>query len=297
MAATIGAMSRSQQPYRRPGPFSVRVLAAIAGLTLLFSVLAPAASQPLGFSARLLFWFLHIALGLGAALLAARAMVVTLAVPRDWRLILFSGVAGVVLFAPVAYLLESLFPIPPETADADWGDRLADGGMPLALLLEAAELAPSFLAAWFLVNLEPLTRVFRPDETVEGDGNDAPRTRADDPRRSFLERLPAAIGQEIVCVSSDLHYLQVRTTQGQAMILGSLQEVEDAFGAAGLRVHRSHWVATDRVLRLRQRGTQWFAEMQGGHTVPVSRRRRSDVTARLGRDFRRNPDAGTSPPV
>ncbi len=276
---------------RATGPFGRRVLAAVLGLTLLFAVLAPAASEPLGFPGRLGFWLLHISAGLGAGLLAARAMVASFAVPRDWRLILFSGVAGILLFAPVAYLLEFLFPVTREWA----GEEPGRTGLLVAMMVEAVELAPSYLAAWFLVNLEPLTTVMR--GAREADPEPHEPTPPHDAREAFLARLPAAIGRDLVAVSSDLHYLQVHTIAGHAMVLGSLQEVEEAFGDAGLRVHRSHWVMADRVVRLRQKGSQLVAEVEGGLSVPVSRRRRAEVTARLGKDFRRTNgrEAGRAP--
>ncbi len=282
-------------PLRAPGPFGRRVIAAVAGLTLLFAVLAPAASEPLGFGGRLLFWLLHIACGLATALLAARAMVASLPVPRDWRLILFSGAAGILLFAPAAWFLETLFPVVEEWPDGDWSDEWGAAGVAAAMLVEGVELAPSYLAAWFLVNLEPLMLPFR----AARDADPEPREPAPphDAREAFLERLPAAIGTELTAVSSDLHYLQVHTRHGHAMILGSLQEVEDAFGEDGLRVHRSHWVMAERVVRLRQKGSQLYAEVEGGQRVPVSRRRRAAITARLGRDFRRTGEGGSRAPL
>lgn len=268
-----------------PGPFARRVLAATVGLTLLFSVLAPAASEPLGFPGRLLFWFMHISVGLGTALVAARAMVVSFAIPRDWRLILFSGLVGVLLFAPAAYLMESLFPVAEEWPVDGWTDGWGVFGPLAAMAVEAVELAPSYLAAWFVVNLGSLTTGFRAIRSADPEPHE-PSPPHDD-REAFLARLPAAIGTDLTTVSSDLHYLQVHTTLGHAMILGSLQEVEEAFGDEGLRVHRSHWVMADRVVQLRQSGNQLLAEVHGGHRVPVSRRRRAEVTRRLGRDFRR----------
>lgn len=273
-----------------PGPFARRVIAAIAGLTLLFAVLAPAASEPLGFAGRLLFWLLHISLGVGTALLAARAMVGSFAVPRDWRLILFSGAAGILLFAPAAWFLETLFPVVEEWPDGDWSDEWGTAGVVAAMLVEAVELTPSYLAAWFLVNLEPLTFPFRAAREADPEPHEPDPPH--DAREAFLARLPGAIGTDLTAVSSDLHYLQVYTRRGHAMILGSLQEVEDAFGAEGLRVHRSHWVMAERVVQLRQKGKQLYAEVEGGHRVPVSRRRRGEITARLGRDFRRTAGEG-----
>ena len=112
--------------------------------------------------------------------------------------------------------------------------------------------------------------------------------------RCLLEQLPEALGTDVVLLTSDLHYLQVRTRLGRAMILGALREVEAAFGDAGIRVHRSHWVLLDAVTRLRQSGNGWLVELVDGHKLPVSRRKRREVSERLGRDFVREDVGGAS---
>ena len=72
------------------------------------------------------------------------------------------------------------------------------------------------------------------------------------------------------------------------------RRVEAAFGDAGIRVHRSHWVLLDAVTRLRQSGNGWLVELVDGHKLPVSRRKRREVSERLGRDFVREDVGGAS---
>lgn len=284
-------------------PFASRLVASWFGLSLLFTLLSPEASEPLRFFPRAVYWGLHIGIGLAAGLLVARVVLQLRPHTRDWLVVVLAGIGGIVLFAPTALGLEFLFATGAADADNDALARLARSSLLFAVVVEAIELAPPYLAAWLLINLEPVRSAFgmravarpvvadRPEaielpEKQEPDGADGETVRAGQAAgRAFLDRLPPIIGTALVCVSSDLHYLQVVTRQGQAMILGSLQEVEEAFGEHGLRVHRSHWVHVDAVVSLSKSGKGWFLNLVNGHRVPVSRRKRADIIERLGEDF------------
>jgi len=296
--------------------FTRRLIGAGVALTLLFALIAPQSSEPLAFLPRIFYWGLHIGLGLSAAALAARMLINLVPGLRDWRLVMLSGLIGVLMFAPIAYGLEFLFPVSAGGPDNDWSERFAQASVLAAIAVEAIEMAPSFLAAWALINLGPIgdalgrvrerpaRKSYTKSPAVEDSGK-ATLSSAEKPvavstatrgpsaampaeeviGNPFLDRLPLAIGRDVISVSSDLHYLQVVTRQGQAMVLGALQEVEDVFGSAGLRVHRSHWVHLEAVVRMRKTGSSWQLELVGGHCVPISRRRRSIVLASLGEDF------------
>ncbi|MEO1575239.1 MAG: hypothetical protein AAFU65_09805, partial [Pseudomonadota bacterium] len=138
------------------GPFARRILGTGAALTVLFAVMAPESSAPLALAPRLLYWALHIGLGLAAVGLAATFLMRRLRGFRDWRFVVLSGLAGVVLFAPVAYGLESLFQVTAGAPDDDWADRFARTSLLAAIAVEAYEMAPSFLAAWAVINFGPI---------------------------------------------------------------------------------------------------------------------------------------------
>ncbi len=279
-------------------PFASRIVAAGAGLRVLFTLLAPESSAPLTFWPRLVFWVLHIGIGLSAAVLVARVLLAVRPSTRDWVVVVMSGMGGVVLFAPLAIGIESLFPLGGFDGDSDFMEKLAQSSLAMAIVVEAIELTPPFMAAWLLINLEPVRAVItqaRQPKTAESAITAANANRDTDEgatadvyspeTQAFLDRLPPIIGADMVCVSSDLHYLNVTTRQGQAMILGSLQELEDAFGDEGLRVHRSHWVYVDAVTSLTKSGKGWFLNLVGENRVPVSRRKRNEIASRLGEDF------------
>jgi hypothetical protein len=108
---------------------------------------------------------------------------------------------------------------------------------------------------------------------------------AADAANRFLALLPPAVGDDVISIRADLHYLHVRTRRGQATVLGGLAAAEAAFGARGLRVHRSYWVALAHVRRVSRGARGWSCQLSDGTRVPISRRRTGDVRRLLGLDF------------
>lgn len=151
--------------------------AVVAVLAVLFAVLDPPASRGLGFGLALLFWLLHIGLGMVLAIWATAALGRLRAVAgwAPWFRIAAGGVLGSLIFAPMALGLDAYWPAS-GTKDLpdDLLDRWEAAGGPLALLAEWLSLLPSYLAAWLLVNVVPLTRGGEPTPglpTVLGSGD------------------------------------------------------------------------------------------------------------------------------
>lgn len=291
------------------------VLAAWLGFSALFAVLEPAPTAGLPVFVGLLVWLVHIGLGLVLAIAAARVLV---RFPPALRLppaafVAVSGLLGALLFAPVALGLEAWLPSSPAEASGEADgllDKWESRGGALALAAEFLQMAPSYLLAWMLINAEPLLRrpLLAEPPRDPGDRVLGPIEAAPAPREaltegssagatnggtasSLFERLPPAIGTDLVAVSSDQHYLEVTTARGSATLLGTLDAVERELGDAGLRVHRSHWIALAHVRRVQRTQAGWTCVMSNGRKVPISRRRWSAVQERLGKDFSVDPAA------
>lgn len=140
----------------------------VAALALLFAVLEPPASRGLSFPAALAFWLLHIGIGTLLAVRATEWLSRGAAAARwsPWLRLLAGGVAGSLLFAPVALAIDALLPLaatvePPDDVLDQWE---AAGGA-LAVLAEWLQLSPSYLASWLLINAVPLAAApsFQPD--------------------------------------------------------------------------------------------------------------------------------------
>ena len=285
-------------------------------LALLFALLEPEPTRSFSFVRALSFWLLHISGGLLLALAAANWLAGRF-VFRKYPALLpvsLAGLLGSMAFAPLALGIEALFAVAAEAGPAD--DYLdqweLDGGW-RALCAEWLQLLPSYFSAWMLINAVPLVqmadrqRAFSDiqspaagaaasEELVTSQPSAttaiasipvqiAAEPAASESSASWLEQLPPAIGRQLLRIEADLHYLHVYTQGGRAMLLGSLAAVAAELGDAGIRVHRSHWIAIDQVQRVQRNAQGWFCELRDGSRVPISRRRVREVHERLGRDF------------
>lgn len=242
-----------------------------------------------------------------------------------WQVLGLAGVIGLLLYTPLSLGLESAFPATgTQHADEGWLDRLELTGGAGALVAELLQAGPLYLLTWALLNAAPAAAVapapqpamaravvsLTPTPTAVDERGlatavsarglvpdaspapplhvvEAPPDPPPAPTARAAEALgwPAALGDEVLRVTADLHYLHVSTVLGRATVLGSLAAVEAHFGASGLRIHRSHWVARRAIRRVARTAGGWHCELQDGQRLPISRRRVAEVRALLGSDF------------
>jgi MFS family permease len=243
-----------------------------------------------------LFWALQIAVGL--TVLQATLLLISRADQRGrmplWSLVVMSGFMGAAVLTPLYWLIdEGLMQEVlgfAETFDADEPISLQQTSVWAELLDEWLEISGPVIAAWALISwprlpglVPPLVRITNEgvDEMLELKSQALEFTELS-VERNWRKALPLELGHDVIAVKSELQYLRVWTTRGSALVLGSLQEVEDAEGSAGMRVHRSWWVHARHVRILRRRGEAASCELSDGREVPVSRRRKADAMARFG---------------
>lgn len=89
---------------------------------------------------------------------------------------------------------------------------------------------------------------------------------------TLLDRLPLDKRAPLVALAVEDHYVRIRTTKGEEMILMRLADaIRETAGTPGLQVHRSHWVALDQVVTVRRKGDGALLRMTQGPDIPVSR--------------------------
>ncbi len=90
----------------------------------------------------------------------------------------------------------------------------------------------------------------------------------------FPERLPPKLrGAAIRAVQAEDHYLRIHTDRGSDLILMRLSDaLEELDGLEGSQTHRSWWVARDAVRDVARGDGRATLTLDGGVTVPVSRR-------------------------
>lgn len=264
-------------------PISSSLIAACFLLTGLFTVIKPEASLGLDFGMRLLFWASHIGVVLGTILLASYLMrAIGTKWPTVWT-VAVTGCIGAILAAPALTFLEMAFPV----LEVDEDTQGNTSHIAIAVLIEFLETAPIIFLAWLVVNLPLLFA--RPVLHCPPPVADPDRERREHFISDFKARLPDVIGSDIVAISSDLHYLNVHTALGKALILGSLKACVEGFGEAGLLVHRSHWVAKSHVVRIVLARDEAYCLMSTGARVPISRRHRKAARACFGDVCGRSP--------
>jgi len=302
---------------------TARYAAAVVAIAALFTLAQAEPARHLSPAAALAFWIMSVGVGLALAVASVAGLTRwsgTRDLPR-WQLIGLGGVIGLLLYTPLSLGLEGTFPPPGlDETERNVLDELESAGGLAALVAELLQAGPLYLLTWALLNLAPTAAVTRPavltaasaavpllPPAIDPPGPVATTATPTEPvtacpspapARCAADALgwPAAIGEEVLWVSADLHYLHVSTTLGRATVLGSLVAVEAHFGGKGLRIHRSHWVARRAIRRVARGAGGWRCELQDGQRLPISRRRVPEVRALLGSDFVLASQPGSSAP-
>lgn len=247
---------------------------------------------PLGWTA--LFWALQIGVGLIVlqSTLYLMSRIDTLGRSPLLLLVIGSGLVGSAVLSPLYWLIgEGLMqqilgfaPVIDDDPDVSLYFGLA------AVAEEFTNIVAPVTAAWLLISWPRLQGLLPPLVTatrgsvlpLQPQVPSAPEQNPPAQRAAWRKVLPAELGDDLIAVSSELQYLRVWTSRGSTLVLGALQDVEDAEGAAGMRVHRSWWVHARHVKGVRGRGDGAVCELSDGREVPVSRRRKAEVLARFG---------------
>jgi len=242
-----------------------------------------------------LFWALQIVVGLTIlqTILYLMSRVDSKGRMPLWSLVAMSGLCGSVVLAPIYWLIgEGLmqqFMGFAETIDTDELRSVERTLGWAALVEEWLEISGPVIAGWALISWPRLQGLLPPLVQKTNRSVDEPLVALSQELkvievsvRSWREALPRELGDDVIAVKSELQYLRVWTNRGAALVLGSLQEVEDEEGSAGMRVHRSWWVHARHVRTVGRRGEAAICELSDGREVPISRRRKADAIARFG---------------
>jgi len=99
--------------------------------------------------------------------------------------------------------------------------------------------------------------------------------------RFHLRLDPQFRQEEIRMLKAEDHYLRVYTSKGTKLVRCNLSVAIDELGPHdGQRVHRSFWVARSEILSVKRHGNAYRLVMKDGKTVPVSRRRYTELSKR-----------------
>ncbi len=279
-------------------------------LVLALAGMEPAGAAGLGFGAGLVFHALHIG---PASVLAWWCSGWLLRTPlgrrgSPWPWLVLAGAAAGAALAPWSLWLEQLFGVVDDDPPAS--------GMLAALGDEWSKVVPLTALLWPAMNLLVIWRQDPPAPPAAAPGparsprhpatgdpgaaqaslplaapppalpSAAPSCAAPPappvPAVSFLDRLPAALGRDVVWLQAQEHYLSVTTSRGRHLLLQSFGPAVAELGRLGLdgiQVHRSAWVAWSHVQRLDERARSPAVVLHDGTRVAVGRRRLAEVSA------------------
>ena len=193
--------------------------------------------------------------------------------PPSWIIWLIGGILGSIAARYVIYVTASAFhpmmtnaelrTMPPIVFDAAFARYYMTNW--------SAILAMWIAACWvrYVVRAKSLELGVL-DERLP---SEAPNQASSATLPSLFLRLPHSIGNDIIALHSQDHYLQVFTKLGDALILGRLSDAIEACnnnGIIGSRIHRSWWVAHAAVSKSEVQGRKIFVLLENGIKIPVS---------------------------
>lgn len=100
--------------------------------------------------------------------------------------------------------------------------------------------------------------------------------------RSLIASVPPDLGNDIIRMHAQDHYVEVVTTQGRSLLSEQFGEcVEKLADLDGIHCHRSHWVRLAHVVDIKKKGSAYVCLLSNGEEVPISRRKYSEFKSCL----------------
>lgn len=227
----------------------------LVGVAVLLTLLAPFdTAEVLRLAPRLGFWLTHAVLtyglGFGIHALVAHHLAALKPLPRTTISAGLTAVSVTVCVIATNWALLGILPAPEE--------RAATVTTIFAITLVISALIGVLARA-----------LASPDLPVAAQGPGAPAPAPP----AILARLPFEKRGDLVSLSVEDHYVRVRTTQGEEIILMRLADAMRETGeGSGMQVHRSHWVAPSQVTSVARDGERAILSMSVGADIPASRR-------------------------
>jgi DNA-binding LytR/AlgR family response regulator len=227
----------------------LRVVGAAAAVAAVLAVSGAFGVRGPGIIGHVAYWLAMSAIGATGGVLSG-----VYVMPREWfdrRLILAGAVITLVVGPPMCL------------ASAYASVIFAHEPFSLHVVLANAPETLATTAAMVAISL-----LIRGRQTVE---THAAPAAAAPPK--FLARLPAKLaGAELWAVEAEDHYLRLRTSLGQDLILMRLGDaIGELEGIEGARTHRSWWVARAAVRGVEREDGRATLILPDGAEAPVSR--------------------------
>ena len=95
---------------------------------------------------------------------------------------------------------------------------------------------------------------------------------------SIFSDIPHYLGDDLLSVSANDHYVVVGTAHGTVMLSRKFSDcLEKLKPFKGLQVNRSHWVRSKQVDQIKAKGSGYLCILSDGNAIPVSRRPHAEL--------------------
>ena len=250
-------------------------------LILIFAMLKPAATSEAGLIGRLIIWTIQVGVFLPILIFTHMALQAVAFINQlnPWLKLTLSGLLGSLFFVPLGLWIDFVFGLD------DWSDiHNLNGFMSMVAKEFGGVVLPATLT-WIAINAP---RILELDFRATRDTRIKPvsRPQKDTALRTvpnFFSLLPSKIGNDVVYLKAELHYVRVVTGLGEALVLFNLKDAIKAMErvAGGIQTHRSYWVSAAHIASLATEKEGKFILTRNNQKVPVSRRRLAETKAYL----------------
>lgn len=224
-------------------------LTALGGVTAVLALVGPFGTiASLSLPERAAYWGLLVVLGYAAGYLISYALLQPDGTPSQQvaRGVLAGVLTGLAMTAMVTALNIPVFGFVPALSDdpAFVGTTIAISVIVMAVI-------------------DTFNRNLRPHSETMDSGTITP---------PLLDRLPCDKRGALVAISVEDHYVRVRTTKGEDMLLMRLADaIREVGKTPGDQVHRSHRAAFDHVTKVTKHSDRATLHLTGDVDSPVSR--------------------------
>lgn len=233
-----------------------------------------------------LVWGVHLSIGLAVLRLSVIGLSRWRVTARwaDLGLLAAAALLTSLVLAPASFVIDQFLLVRGVVTDDDL--LVSPGQWPTGIIEEWTEVVGPTITVSLLLGFPAWWGRRRSSErisTVTSTAMPAPSVALEEPSTngSCLQRLPPALGTDLIAARSELQYVRIYTTRGDVLILGALKDIAEQ-RREGQLVHRSWWVSNSHVRTLRRRGARFMLTLSNGLEVPVSRRRQQSLINQFG---------------
>ncbi len=125
---------------------------------------------------------------------------------------------------------------------------------------------------------EPIAEAVETPATAQEQAPEAPAQEPSATHPRLIERLPPALGSDVIALEMEDHYVRVHTALGSELVLMRLRDaIGELDGIEGRQVHRSWWVARGAVEDVVREGRNVRLKLAREIEAPVARAQVSEL--------------------